>query len=183
MDKYYIINQLFPQKSWDFYTIRSIGMGIITTYWVLCSRLTYFWRNMNISSILYISKSTSINTQYSSLWDTLTMMLFTKYLIKWKCIGRISGKFQYWNNFRSSIRIRCKKIDVMLVHCSFSVMTHFFFISSSSQYKKSDKRLLFLVLFWRGTFTTFCPCNQYVFNNWMDVNPWSRDIAIMAFWD
>ena len=40
------------------------------------------WRNMNISSIFYFSKSTSINTQYSSLWDTLKMMLFTKYLIK-----------------------------------------------------------------------------------------------------
>ena len=62
---------------------------------VLCSRLIYFWRNMNIPSIFYFStlSSTSINTQYSSLWDTLKMMLFTKYLIKWKRIGRISWKF------------------------------------------------------------------------------------------
>ena len=37
---------------------------------------------MNISSIFYCSKSTSINTQYSSLWDTLKMMLFTKYPIR-----------------------------------------------------------------------------------------------------
>ena len=36
---------------------------------------------MHISSIFYFSKSTSINTQYSSLWDTLKMMLFTKYFI------------------------------------------------------------------------------------------------------
>ena len=36
-------------------------------------------RNMNISSIFYFSKSTSIYIQYSSLW--WQMMLFTKYLI------------------------------------------------------------------------------------------------------
>ena len=27
LDKYNIILQLFFQKSWDFYTIRSVGMG------------------------------------------------------------------------------------------------------------------------------------------------------------
>ena len=32
---------------------------------------------MNISSIFYFSKSTSINTQENDLWDNL-MMLFTK---------------------------------------------------------------------------------------------------------
>ena len=53
----------------------------MTACWVLRSRPIYFWRNMNISSIFYFSKSTSVNTQYSSLWDTLKMMLFTKYLI------------------------------------------------------------------------------------------------------
>ena len=37
---------------------------------------------MNTSSIFYFSKSTSINTQYSGLWDNLGMMiLFTKYHI------------------------------------------------------------------------------------------------------
>ena len=70
----------------------------MTTCWVSHSRLTYFWRNMNISGILYFSKSTSINTQYSSLWNTLKMMLFTKCLIKWKRIDRISWKFRYWFN-------------------------------------------------------------------------------------
>ena len=52
-----------------------------------------------ISSIFYFSKSTSINTQYNTLWDTLKMMLFTKYLIKWTCIGRVSltgGNWQKW---------------------------------------------------------------------------------------
>ena len=27
LDKYNIIPQLFPKKVWDFYTIRSVGMG------------------------------------------------------------------------------------------------------------------------------------------------------------
>ena len=76
---------------------------VMTACWVLPSRLIYFWRNMNISSIFYFSKSTSINTQYSSLWDTLKMMLFTKYLTKWKCIGRITWKFWYWFNLKFSI--------------------------------------------------------------------------------
>ena len=71
LDKYNIIAQLFPKKSWDFYTIRSVDMG--NDYML---SLTYFWRNMNISSTSYFSKSTSKNTQYSSLWDTLKMMLF-----------------------------------------------------------------------------------------------------------
>ena len=81
----------------------------MTEYWVLCSTLTYFWRNMNISSIFYFSKSSSINTQYSSLWDTLKMMLFTIYLITRKRIGRISWKFRYWFNLRSSIELDIKR--------------------------------------------------------------------------
>ena len=44
---------------------------VMTACWVPHYTSTHFWRNMNISSILYFSKSTSINTQYSSLWDTL----------------------------------------------------------------------------------------------------------------
>ena len=55
---------------------------VLTACWVLRSRLTYFWWNMNISSVFYFSKSSSINTQYSCLWDTMKMMLFTKYLKK-----------------------------------------------------------------------------------------------------
>ena len=77
--------------------------------WVLRSRPIYFWRNMNISSIFYFSKSTSVNTQYSSLWDTLKMMLFTKYLIKWKRIGRISWKVGYWFYLKSFMELDIKR--------------------------------------------------------------------------
>ena len=94
----------------------------MTSCRVLRSTLIYFGRNMNISSIFYFSKSTSINTQHSSLWDTLEMMLFTKYLIKWKRIGRISWKFQYWFDLNSSIKYkRYKDEDVILVQCPFKV--------------------------------------------------------------
>ena len=68
-------------------------------------------------------------TIYSSPWDTLKRMLFTKYLIKWKRIGRISWKFRYWLNLKSSIyRIR---IDVILVQCTFKTLT----IRRRSDYK------------------------------------------------
>ena len=114
----------FFLKSWDFYTISSVGMGkdwmLSFTFYKKC-RLIYFWRNMNISSMFYFSKSTSINTQYSSLWDTLKKMLFTKYLIKWKPIGRISWKFWHWFNLKSSMELDIKKKDVILVQCPFKV--------------------------------------------------------------
>ena len=94
LDKFNIILQLFPKKVGIFIPLEVLAW-VMTTFWVLCSRLTYFWRYMNISSIFYFSKSTSINTQCSSLWNTLKMKLFTKYLIKWKHIGRISWNFWY----------------------------------------------------------------------------------------
>ena len=84
----------FPKKVGIFIPLEVLAW-VMTACRVLHSRLTYFWRYMTISSIFYFSKSTSINKQYSSLWDTLKMMLFTKYLIKWKRIGRISWKFRY----------------------------------------------------------------------------------------
>ena len=62
---------------------------------------------MNISSIFYISKSTSIDT-VAYVWDTHQMMLFTKYLTKWKRIGKISWKFQYWFNFKFCIEADIK---------------------------------------------------------------------------
>ena len=96
LDNYNIIPQIFQ---------------VMTVCWVLSSKLIYFWRNINIFSIFYFSKSTSINIQCSSLWDTLKMMLFTKYLIKWKRIGRISWKFQYWFNLKSSIEIDIKRYN------------------------------------------------------------------------
>ena len=105
LDKFNIIPQLFPKKKVGIFIPLELLAWVMTACRVLRSRLTYFWRYMNISSIFYFSKSTSINTQYSSLWDTLKMMLFTKYLIKWKLISRIS-----------------KKIDARLVQCPFKVL-------------------------------------------------------------
>ena len=131
LDKYNIIPQLFPKKVGIFIPLEVLAW-VMTACWVLRSRLTYFWRNMNISSIFYFSKSTSINTQYSSLWDTLKMMLFTKYLIKWKRIGRISWKFRYWFNLKSSIELDIKRVLAPGEKpCFRSNITLFFVISPS----------------------------------------------------
>ena len=108
MDKFNIIPNFFPKKIGIFIPLQVLAW-VKTACPVLHFRLTYFWRNMHFSSIFYVSKSTSINTQYSSLWDTLKMMLFTKYLIKWKCIGRISWNFRYWFYFKSSIELDIKR--------------------------------------------------------------------------
>ena len=82
---------------------------------------------MNISSIFYFSKSTSKNTQYSSLWDTLEMMLFTKYLLKWKRIGRISWKFCYWCILKSSTELdiykdKCDTCPMLLLKKNCGIM-------------------------------------------------------------
>ena len=98
----------FPKKVGIFIPLEVLAW-VKTACQVLRSRLTYFWRNMNISNVFYFSKSTSINTQYSSLWGTLKMMLFTKYLIKWKRIGRNSWNFWYWFDFKSSIELDIKR--------------------------------------------------------------------------
>ena len=108
LDKFNIIPQLFPKKVGIFIPLEVLAW-VISACRVLRSRLTYFWRCMNISSIFYFSKSTSINTQYSSLWDTLKMMLFTKYLIKWKCIGRISWNFRYEFDLQSFTELDIKR--------------------------------------------------------------------------
>ena len=42
------------------------------------------------------------------------MMLFTKYIIKWKRIGRISWKFWYWFNLKSSIELDLKRYMLYL---------------------------------------------------------------------
>ena len=120
MDKFNIIPKLFPKKVGTFIPLEMLEW-VMTACWVLPSRFTYFWRNLNISGIFYFSKSTSINTYYSSLWDTLKMMLFTKNLIKWKRIGEISWKFRYWFNLSSSIELDIKRynVDVILVQCPF----------------------------------------------------------------
>ena len=108
LDKFNIIPNFFPKKVWILIPLEVLAW-VKTACWVLRSGLTYFWRYMNISSIFYFSKSTSINTQYSSLWGTLKMMLFTKYLIKWKRIGRISWNFRFWFDFKSFIELDIKR--------------------------------------------------------------------------
>ena len=95
---------------------------VMTACWVLRSRLTYFWRNKNISSILYFSKSTSINIQHSSLLDTLKMMLFTKYLMKMHWHNKLKISVLVW--FKILCRIRYSKIDVILVQCPFNILFH-----------------------------------------------------------
>ena len=109
LDKFNIISNFFPKKVGIFIPLEVLAW-VKTACQVLHFRLTYFWRNMHFSSIFYFSKSTSINTQYSSLiWGPLKMMLFTKYLIKWKRIGRISWNFRYWFDFKSSIKLDIKR--------------------------------------------------------------------------
>ena len=83
---------------------------VMTACWVFHFTLIYFWRNINISGIFYFSKSTSRNTQYSSLWHTLQMMLFTKYLIKWKTHSQISWKFWYWFHLKSSVELDIQRL-------------------------------------------------------------------------
>ena len=107
LDKYSILPQLFPKKV-GIFTPLEVMAWVKTACRVLLSRLIYFW-NLNMFSIFYFSKSTSINAQHSSLWDTLKMMLFTKYLIKWKRIVRISWKFWYWFKLKFSIEIGIKR--------------------------------------------------------------------------
>ena len=89
-----------------------------SNWWRLKQRHWWCQQTIDLTNhhtiIFYFSKSTSINTQYSSLWDTLRMMLFIKYHIKWKRISRICWKFWYCFNLRSAIEFRFEKIDVTL---------------------------------------------------------------------
>ena len=66
LDKYNIIppdhSQTFSKKKVEIFISLEVLAWVMTAGWVLRSRLIYFWRNMNISSIFYFSKSTSINT-------------------------------------------------------------------------------------------------------------------------
>ena len=96
LDNCNIIPRLFPKKIEIFIPLDVLALVMTACWvWVLSSNCTYFWWNMNITSIFYFSKSTSLNTQHSGLWNTLGMMLFTKDLIKWKRIDRISWKAWY----------------------------------------------------------------------------------------
>ena len=67
LDKYNIIPNFFFKKIGIFIPLEVLAW-VLTACWVLPSRLIYFWRNMNMFSVFYFSKSTSINTQHSSLW-------------------------------------------------------------------------------------------------------------------
>ena len=108
VDKYNIILQLSPKRV-EIFILLEVLAWVMTACWILHSSLIYFWRNMHISSIFYFSKSTSINTQYSSLWDTLKMMLFSiKILNKMKMLWQnqlkisvsVLFKTLYWSRNR-----------------------------------------------------------------------------------
>ena len=129
----------------------------MTACWVLHSRLTYFCRNLNFSRIFYFSKSTSINTQHSSLWDTLKMMLFTKYLIKWKRIVRISWKFQYRSNLKSSIELDIQREILYLSNAPLSSLARVEQTSSSGLLAK----FIFLVRLFLGASLSFFFLNVY----------------------
>ena len=75
---------------------------------------------MHISSIFYFSKSTSINTQYSSLWDTLKMMLFSIYKILNKMKMLLQNQLKIQHRFYSKRSIEVE-IGVILVQCPFKL--------------------------------------------------------------
>ena len=86
---------------------RSVGIGNECMP-SLCSRLTYFWTD--VQKLLYFPKLTSINTQYSSLWDTLEIMLFTKYPHKMKTHWQNQLKMSWkWFNLISSWDLDLKR--------------------------------------------------------------------------
>ena len=90
----------------------------MTACWLLHSRSAHFLRNVDTCGNFYFLKSISINTQYSCLWDTLEMMLFTKNQIKMK---------MHWPNWLKFLvglfivlfRTRYEEIDAILVQHPF----------------------------------------------------------------
>ena len=56
-----------------------IGPMLSFAFWIDLL-LDEIFEYMNISGIFYFSKLTPIKIQFSSLWDTLEMMLLTEYL-------------------------------------------------------------------------------------------------------
>ena len=66
LDKYNIIPNFFTKKLRFFIPLEMLAY-VLSPCWVLSSWLTWSWRNLNLSSIFYFSKSTSINTQYKLL--------------------------------------------------------------------------------------------------------------------
>ena len=118
LDKFNIIPNIFPKKVGIFIPLEVLAL-VKTACRVLHSRLTYFWRNMNISSIFYFSKSTSKNTQYSSLWGHSEDDAVHKIAHKMKMHRQNQLKFSVLVRFQILYRTRYKKIDVILVQCPF----------------------------------------------------------------
>ena len=112
LDKYNIIPRFFSKKSWDFYSIREVLALLMTTCWFLPANLTYFWRNINTSSIFYFSKSTSINTTQWSMGHSGDDVFHRR-------LQKIKTNWQ--NQLKSLVylivlyRIRHKQIDATLV--------------------------------------------------------------------
>ena len=119
--------------------------------WILCFMFKInFPFNKKYIFQTYFSKSTGINSQYSILWDT---MLFTQYLIKWKGIGRMSWKFQYWLNLKLSIELHIKRsilINIKLAKCPFNCN-----ISNNEHYNCSESLLSHLLSFSSLSFQLF----------------------------
>ena len=74
---------------------------------------------MNISSIFYFSKSTSINTRYSSLWGHSEDDAVHKIPHKLKTHWQNQLKFSVLVWFKILYRARYKKKDFILVQCPF----------------------------------------------------------------
>ena len=70
---------------------------LMTACWILHSGVIYLWRNVNISSIFHYSKSASVNTQHSSLWDTIGLILLT------------NKEVWYWFSVKFSIELHTKR--------------------------------------------------------------------------
>ena len=96
----------------------------MTACWFSHSSSAHFLRNIDICINSYFFKSTSINTQYSGLWDTLRMMLFTKNQIKWKCIGRIGWNFWYWFILKFSLEQDTKRWMLYLSNAPLTLIDH-----------------------------------------------------------
>ena len=109
----------FLFKKVEIFIPKEVLAKVMTACWLLHSSSTYFLRNIAICSNFYFLKSTSKNTQYSGLWDTLGMMLFTKKSNEMKTLWRNRLKFLVLVYYKVFFRTKYKKIDVILVQCPF----------------------------------------------------------------
>ena len=96
------------------------------------------------------------------------MMLFTKYLIKWKGIGRISWKFWYWFNLKISIELDTKKTDVILVQLMplqrmMDLNQSGLIIHSITDYQPNGSQQTWHL---SGNFSVFYIVNSVIFSDW-----------------